>query len=129
MPESHRSDRWGKLASAEDFASAAATMTAIGRHPSEVAARNAHLGLLDLRDGMSVLEVGAGNGVIALDAARRVAPSGKIVALDPFQPLLEMARQAAERSGLSGMLEVSCGDARTLSFAARTFDAAYCHWL
>jgi len=130
MPEdAYRSDRWGRLATAEDFAHAAHTLDAVGRHPSEAAARAAYLALLDLRPGQSVLEVGAGTGVIARDAARRVAPSGRMAALDAFEPLLAIARADAARAGLSNVLETHCADARDLPFADRSFDAAYCHWL
>jgi ubiquinone/menaquinone biosynthesis C-methylase UbiE len=125
----YRSDRWGKLANAETFADAARTLGAIARHPSEVAARKVYLDLLHLRPGQCVLEVGAGSGAVALDTARRVTPSGTITALDPFQPLLDMAVAEATSAGLGANLKTQCGDARDLPFTDRSFDAAYCHWL
>ena len=77
-----------------------------------------------------MLEVGAGSGSIALDAAHRVAPSGRVVALDPCQPLLDIAAAAATAAGLGAVVETRCGDARNLAaFPDRCFDASYCHWL
>jgi ubiquinone/menaquinone biosynthesis C-methylase UbiE len=48
-----------------------------------------------LREGMRVLDVGAGCGDIALDAARTVGPSGRVVGVDVSRPMLARARERA----------------------------------
>lgn len=125
----YRSDRWGRLESGTEFAQAAETLRAIAQHPSEVAARAAYLALLDLQPGRSVLEIGAGSGAIVLDAARRIAPGGRLTALDLFQPLLDIAAAEATAAGLGGVVATQRGDARDLPFPDRSFEASYCHWL
>lgn len=54
------------------------------------------------REGDAVVEVGAGAGRITLDGglARRVGPSGQVLATDPSSAQLEQARQRAGAEGL-----------------------------
>jgi ubiquinone/menaquinone biosynthesis C-methylase UbiE len=47
---------------------------------------------LDLHPGDRVLEIGCGPGVAARTAARRVAPAGRVVAVDPSATVLRVAR-------------------------------------
>jgi ubiquinone/menaquinone biosynthesis C-methylase UbiE len=55
----------------------------------------------DIRPGDTVLDVGAGDGLIALAAADLVGPSGSVIFSDVSQALLEHARSVAKRRGLA----------------------------
>jgi arsenite methyltransferase len=55
----------------------------------------------DIRPGETVLDVGAGDGLIALAAADLVGPSGSVIFSDVSRALLEHARSVAERRGLA----------------------------
>jgi SAM-dependent methyltransferase len=72
---------------------------------------------LDLRAGERVLDVAAGNGNVALAAARRWC---EVVALDYVPALLERAGERARAERLT--LELREGDAEALPFADRSFD-------
>ena len=54
-----------------------------------------------LREGMRVLDVGAGCGDMTLEAARAVGDAGKVVGLDISRPMLARARERA--NGLSNV--------------------------
>jgi arsenite methyltransferase len=56
----------------------------------------------DIRPGETILDVGAGAGLIALAAADLVGPSGTVIFSDVSEALLEHARSVAERRGLAG---------------------------
>ena len=56
----------------------------------------------EIRSGETVLDVGAGDGLIALAAADLVGPSGTVIFSDVSPALLEQARSVAERRGLAG---------------------------
>jgi SAM-dependent methyltransferase len=71
----------------------------------------------DVRDGHTVLDVGAGTGALSA-AVAAVAPSSAIVGIDPAAPYVAYAR-----SRLSGeRIRFAVGDARQLRFADRSFD-------
>ena len=72
---------------------------------------------LDVRAGQSVLDVAAGNGNVALAAARRGC---EVVATDYVSALLERARQRAAADGLE--IAVKVADAEALPFADGSFD-------
>jgi hypothetical protein len=59
-----QSDDWTSLDAPGVAAAAIAKLEAIGQSTAEVAARDCYLGLLDLRPGQTVLDVGAGTGLI-----------------------------------------------------------------
>lgn len=64
-----------------------------------------------LAPGMRQLDVGAGTGVIALTGQQIVGEAGIAVALDPSQPMLEVARQAGVRCIVPGRGEnLPCAD-------------------
>ena len=72
---------------------------------------------LDVRAGQRVLDVAAGNGNVALAAARRWCD---VVATDYVPALLERARKRAEAEGLD--MEFREADAEALPFPAGSFD-------
>lgn len=59
------------------------------------------LDLVQLREGMDVLDIGCGAGREVLEAARRVGPTGIAYGLDMNDDMLALAKENKRRSGLS----------------------------
>lgn len=86
------------------------------------------LDLLDLAGvdvGARVLDVASGAGFQTIQAARRVGPSGAIVASDISGTMLEHVRRNAEAAGLANIETVESA-AEDLADTANPFDAAIC---
>lgn len=95
--------------SSGDYAVVGTTLQIVGEELCET---------LDLRAGQKVLDVAAGNGNIALAAARRWC---EVVATDYVPALLERARERAGAERLR--IEFREADAEALPFENGTFDA------
>jgi len=80
---------------------------------------------LDLRAGLSVLDVGSGPGYVALEFARRVGQSGHVTGVDINQTFISRANA---RAGEQGLAQVSFRHAAfpPLPFASTTFDRVFC---
>jgi ubiquinone/menaquinone biosynthesis C-methylase UbiE len=78
---------------------------------------------LDLVSGASVLDVCSGAGGSAVPAAERVAPTGRVLAVDLAENLLDLARAKADRAGLGEVLQTRCADLEELDEEAGSFDA------
>lgn len=75
--------------------------------------------------GMAVLDVGCGPGRVALAAAERVGPDGRVVALDVQPRMLDICRRRAAARGLDN-LELVLAAAGSGALDERdAFDAAY----
>ncbi|WP_028058984.1 arsenite methyltransferase [Candidatus Solirubrobacter pratensis] len=59
--------------------------------------------MADLRDGMTVLDLGSGGGIDVLLSARRVAPSGTAYGLDMTDEMLDLARQNQTKAGITNV--------------------------
>jgi SAM-dependent methyltransferase len=94
------------------------------KSPDEIEARAAYLGLLGVKAGERVLDVGCGSGVVTRDIARRVGPGGRAVGIDPSPQLLVVARELTQAAGLDGQVEFREGSALHLPFPDGAFDAA-----
>lgn len=81
------------------------------------------LELAELREGMKVLDVATGTGLVAGVAAQIVGPSGSVVGMDLSSQMLVQARQ--KFGGVSN-LEFRQGDAERLEFPDASFDAVLC---
>ncbi|MCM3872444.1 MAG: class I SAM-dependent methyltransferase [Pyrinomonadaceae bacterium] len=80
---------------------------------------------LALQPGASVLDVCSGSGASALAAAERVAPHGRVIAVDLAERLLQLARAKAERRGLTN-IEFQLADFEELGLPDSSFDAVIC---
>ncbi len=102
-------------------ATAAKAVEAIYMTPDVVAQRARVIELLAPTPGERILDVGVGPGLLALDVARLVGASGRLVGLD-LAPAM-VAAAAARLEGLS-QAELRAGDAAHLNLPDETFDAA-----
>src|SRR5262245_19997030 len=74
-----------------------------------------------LSSGQSVLDVGCGTGSLAIEAAARVGPTGRVTGIDPAPRQIGRAQSKARRSGLD--IEFRFGVIEQLPFADGSFDA------
>jgi ubiquinone/menaquinone biosynthesis C-methylase UbiE len=74
--------------------------------------------------GMTVLEVGPGNGRYTIETARRVGDTGKVVAIDIEPRMIERLNSRAQVEGVAN-LEAKVADVYDLPFDDHTFDAIY----
>jgi SAM-dependent methyltransferase len=89
------------------------------------AATERMLDLVNLCAGDRVLDVAAGTGDQTLVAARRVGPSGSVLATDISASMLERAGEAARNAGLNN-IETRAMDAESLELNESSFDAVIC---
>ena len=80
--------------------------------------------LLELADGLEVLDVGCGTGADALQMAEQVAPSGRVVGFDHSPDMIAEAQQRAR--AVDWPIEFVLGDANALDFADDSFDRTRC---
>ena len=113
-------ERWGLTESA-DWWSAGQVL----RQQTLGAATEVMLDLASVKPGSQVLDVAAGTGDQTLMAARRVGPTGYVVALDTSASMLNVAADAAQKEGLTNV-ETRVMDAENLMLDADSFDAVIC---
>lgn len=77
-----------------------------------------------VRPGDRALDVATGTGDIAFELARRVGPTGSVVATDFSEGMLSHARRKAERAGVESVVRFEWADALDLPYADGEFDAA-----
>jgi SAM-dependent methyltransferase len=86
------------------------------------------LDLAGLRAGMRVLDLATGRGEPAIRAAHRVGPKGRVVGVDIAEDMLRMARERADREGVTN-LELRQVSAESLDgIPGRYFDATLARW-
>lgn len=85
-------------------------------------ATEAMLDLARIGPGDHVLDVAAGAGEPAISAAKRVGPTGTVLATDISLTILDYARRAAAAAGLSNV-ETRVMDGERLELADASFDA------
>lgn len=89
--------------------------------PLRAGLQQALLDLAALRPGEHVLDLAAGPGLLARDAARHVAPGGWVLASDIAEGMLTEGLRRAASEGLTELLATAC-DAEHLSFTSHSFD-------
>ncbi len=83
--------------------------------------------LAQIKPGQRVLDVATGNGEPALTAARKIGPSGHVVATDHSAEMLKFARERAAAAGLRNV-EFLQMDAEALDLPENSFDAILSRW-
>lgn len=79
----------------------------------------------DVRPGQQVLDVATGVGEPAITAARRVGPTGRVVATDFSPQMLDIAQMRAEKLGLDN-IEFRVMDAEAIDLPEKSFDVILC---
>jgi arsenite methyltransferase len=77
--------------------------------------------MADLRDGMTVLDLGSGGGIDVLLSARRVAPTGTAYGLDMTDEMLELARANQAKAGITNVHWLK-GHIEAIPLAAESVD-------
>jgi ubiquinone/menaquinone biosynthesis C-methylase UbiE len=122
-----RTDNWSRV-EGDRVPEAANKLIAMGNSAAEQRVRQRAIEMLRLRAGEIVIDVGAGAGVLTVELAHRVAPGGRVFAVDPSAGLLEQARLYTRDAGIGHLVDLRVCDGRALPFGA-AFDAAFCHWV
>ena len=81
--------------------------------------------MADVRPGMRVLDIAAGAGDQTLDLAKRVGPTGYVLATDLSPAILEFAKSRAQSAGYNNV-ETQVADGESLRVADASFDAVVC---
>lgn len=85
------------------------------------------IALAEIGPGQRILDVATGLGEPALTVARRIAPTGRVDAIDTSETMLAHARERAARLGLDNVaFEVMAGE--RLAYPPASFDALLCRW-
>jgi SAM-dependent methyltransferase len=83
--------------------------------------------LARIETGYTVVDIATGIGNPALSVARRVGPSGRVIATDQSSAMLAIAAGRARDSGLTN-IEFRQLDANLFDFSNATIDAIVCRW-
>jgi ubiquinone/menaquinone biosynthesis C-methylase UbiE len=78
----------------------------------------------EVRPGERVIDVACGTGIVARLVAPKVGAAGRVVGVDWSEPMLEIARAAADAP--TDILEWRQADVTALPFERGTFDVAFC---
>lgn len=72
-----------------------------------------NVALLDIQDGMKVVDLGSGSGFYTIEAAKRVGPRGMVYAVDVQRELLDKVKNSAALIGLHN-IEIVWGNAEKI---------------
>ena len=86
---------------------------------------DAMLAMAEIGPGARVLDVAAGAGDQTLDVARRVGPTGAVLATDLSSVILEFVKDKTRHAGYAN-IETKAADGEDLNVAGASFDAAIC---
>lgn len=84
--------------------------------------------LADIQPGDRVLDIATGIGEPAITAAKRVRPSGKVIATDISSQMIAIAKSRASSLDLDRLMEFREGDAEKLDFPKSSFNAVLSRW-
>lgn len=114
------SEKWGLKESADWWSAGQAARQQIYGAVTEMM-----LDLASVQPSSRVLDVAAGSGESSLAAARRVGPTGYVLAADISPSMLKVGAEAARKEGLTNV-ETRVMNAETLALDADSFDAVIC---
>jgi ubiquinone/menaquinone biosynthesis C-methylase UbiE len=77
--------------------------------------------MAELRDGMTLLDLGSGGGLDVLLSARRVAPTGTAYGLDMTDEMLDLARRNQAKAGIENVVWLK-GHIEAIPLPAETVD-------
>jgi ubiquinone/menaquinone biosynthesis C-methylase UbiE len=89
--------------------------------PEVIGWRKIALQGLNLKDGMTVLDVGCGLGDTTRAIGSLISPSGTVIGLDVSQAMIDVAKKRSDHSNEN----YRTGDVTQLDFADNTFDAIH----
>ena len=75
----------------------------------------------DIREGMTVLDLGAGAGIDVFIASKYVGTSGNVIGLDMTEAMVRRARQNANELGITNV-EFHLGEIEQMPIASNTID-------
>jgi ubiquinone/menaquinone biosynthesis C-methylase UbiE len=84
--------------------------------------------LAGIKPGDNVLDIATGIGDPAIDAARIVQPTGRVLAVDLSQRRLVTARRRAKEQGLENLIEFIENDIEIMEFPSSKFNAVLSKW-
>src|SRR5262249_8807048 len=111
---------YGSREAAEGWRRGAAT-----RAQAIALATDTMLNMANVAVGSQILDVAAGTGEQTILAARRVGPTGSVLATDIAEKMLSVAAEAAIQAGLSNVT-TRVMDAQQVDVDPASFDAAIC---
>jgi ubiquinone/menaquinone biosynthesis C-methylase UbiE len=82
--------------------------------------RQRTINLVRMQPGEQLLDVGCGTGTLAMEVARRVGTTGRVVGVDPGEEQIARARSKATRRNLP--IDFQIGVIERLPFPNQTFD-------
>ncbi len=85
-----------------------------------------HLRLVGLREGMSVIDAGAGTGAVARTMSSIVGPEGQVVAFDRSDERLSLGQSMA---GEAANLSFVSGDLYDIPLPSNQFDLSWCRFV
>lgn len=85
------------------------------------------LQLAGLERARSVLDIGTGVGEPALSIARRIAPEGRVIAIDRDPAMIDFARERAAGMGIDNV-EFEISDIEDFDFERPRFDVIVARW-
>jgi ubiquinone/menaquinone biosynthesis C-methylase UbiE len=83
------------------------------------------LKLINVIPGEKVLEIGFGTGQSLVELAGSIGKTGKVYGIDISDGMLAVANRRITRAGLSDRVDLRLGDATTLPFEDKSFNAVF----
>jgi ubiquinone/menaquinone biosynthesis C-methylase UbiE len=79
----------------------------------------------EIRSGFHVLDIATGTGLLAIKAAQKVGPTGKVLGIDISKGMLAEAHRKAAAAELRN-IDFVLADAERLEFPRESFDRVFC---